>query len=620
MPRDLRPVEATVDGGFWAARRETNRETTLPYVHDRLVETGRIENFRLAAGDNAGDHNGPYYNDSDVYKWLEGACRALADPDVEAPGLREAVADTVDAITEAQEPDGYLNTYFQVEAPDERWTNLRQYHELYCAGHLVEAAVAHREATGDDRLLDAARDLADHIDETFGDDGIRGYPGHEEIELALVRLSRETGERRYLDLARYFVEARGTGDSRFEWELEHPEEVHDGGAPDWWDDAYAQNHAPVREHDTAEGHAVRATYLYAAMADLAAETGDDTLRAAAERLWSNVTERRAYVTGGVGARHEGEAFGGDYELPNDAYAETCAAVGMARWGTRMLDLTGEARYADAVERALFNGFLAGVGLGGETFFYENPLASDGDDRREGWYGTACCPTNVVRTLAELPDLLYRQDDDGLYVAHFADSTARASFGGEEARVEQRTDYPWNGEVTLDVAGETAFELRVRVPGWCPNARVERNGEPVGAPDSGFATVPVEPGDRVALDLSMPPTALVAHPGVGADAGQVTVRRGPLVYCAETVDNDRALHEYAVGDEFTTRETDRLDGVTVVEAAASVPDREGWDGELYRRRTDTEREDDTLDLVPYYGWAHRDPGSMRVWLRAASESS
>jgi len=457
----LPPSAVDVRDSFWSPRIETIREVTLDAVYENLESTGRIDNFRIAAGEASGEFSGRYYNDSDVYKWLEGACYALADED--DAELRERVEHVVDAIQGAQADDGYLNTYFQLVEPEHRWTNLHGMHELYCAGHLFEAAVAHYRATDERRLLDVARRLADHVDETFGPDAKQGYPGHEEIELALAKLYRATDEERYLELARYFLDERGREPSRFEWEIEHTEEI-GGHAYDHlvdedgtYDAAHLQDHAPVTDQETAEGHAVRATYLYCGMADVAIETGDRELVDALERLWRNVTQRRSYVPGGIGSSPDGERFTADYDLPNEtSYAETCAALGCVRWNRRMLQLAGEGRFGDVLERTLYNAVLAGVSLSGDRFFYDQPLEVNGDghaledrserrfdNERQPWFPTACCPTNVPRLLLSLGRYVYqrRVDPNELYVALYVGNEAETSFEGVDVTVSQETEYP-----------------------------------------------------------------------------------------------------------------------------------------------------------------------------------
>lgn len=634
-------TDVTVADPFWTPRLETLRDVTMETVYESLEETGRIDNLRIAAGEADGEFSGRYYNDSDVYKWLEAACYLLAVDD--DPTLRERVDDLVDVIEGAQEPDGYLNSYFQLVEPSAKWANLHAMHELYCAGHLFEAAVAHHRATGDDQLLDVARRLADHIDEQFGPGAATGYPGHEEIELALVKLCRETGEGRYLDLASYFIDARGRDPSRFEQEVTDPEgvagRVYDRVLEgDEYDGRYFQDHAPVREQDTAEGHAVRATYLYCGMADVAMETGDRELVDTLERLWSNVTERRMYVTGGLGSSHDGERFTTDYDLPNEtSYAETCAALGNVLWNHRMLQLTGEGRFGDVVERTLYNGLLAGLSLSGDRFFYANPLEVNGEEHalhdhdehrfaseRQPWFETACCPTNVPRLLLTLGQYAYLRDgDDALYVTLYVGGSAETTVDGTDVTVAQTTDYPWDGAVELDVdsADPVDFALKLRLPDWCDDYALSVDGGDADATaEDGFLTL-----DRtwtgsttVELDLDVDVDCVTAHPDVRENAGRVALVRGPLVYCLEGADHDRPLADYALAADPSVAgsyDADLLDGVVTLTADGVAPDRSGWEGALYRSLGATVPVETSVTAVPYYGWGHRDSSEMRVWVRS-----
>jgi hypothetical protein len=631
----------TIDDDFWGDRRETLRETTLEYVHGKLEGTGRVDNFRVAAGEVDGEFSGKFYNDSDVYKWLEAASDALASG-LGDEDLRERVDDVVAAVAAAQAPDGYLNTYFQLVEPDGRWSNLHRMHELYCAGHLIEAAVAHRDATGEEDLLDVATAFADLIDDRFGPEGVQGYPGHEELELALVRLYRATGERRYLDLASYFVEERGAEDSPFEREVRNPDDVAGEVMTDYvldeagnYDGSYMQDQAPVRGTETIEGHSVRATYLYAGATDVAVETDDRDLLAAVERVWRNMTERRSYVTGGIGSAYGGERFTEDYDLPNrTAYAETCAALGSVRWNHRLLRATGEARFADVLERTLYNGFLVGVSLSGDRFFYVNPLRVDPEEGPEGdyqehfaterreWFGTACCPTNVPRLLAGLERYLFLVDRgaDAVTLPLHVGSEAEVSVGGGDVHLDVETAYPWEGETTVTVGVDepTSFGLRLRVPPWSAGATLSVDGEVVGTDlDAGFVGVERAwtGGETVALSFDLPVRTLAAHPAVDADEGRVAVERGPLVYCVEDVDNPAPLARVqlpagAAADATTSREPDLLDGVTTV----SLPGRVLPEGDaLYRATGDLDATDATVTAIPYYAWGHRDGAEMRVWL-------
>ncbi len=491
----VRPVgvEAVrLEDRFWAPRRQRNRDITLPSQHRRCEETGRLDNFRRASGSVPGPFQGRYYNDSDVYKWMEACAFTLADgPHAPTEALLDGVIQDVAA---AQGPDGYLNTYFTFDRVPERWSNLRDLHELYCAGHLMQAAVAHHRSTGRTDLLAVARRLADCICGVFcsADAGGRdGACGHPEIETALIELYRETGERRYLDQARRFLESRG----------------HHllGGSP------YHQDHVPFRELEAVTGHAVRMLYLACGAADLSAETGDAGYRETLFRLWDNLVTRRVYLTGGVGARYDGESFGADYELPNRrAYAETCAAIGVVMWAHRMLLLTGDGRFADQMETTLYNAVLAGASLDGERYFYQCPLEDDGTHRRQPWFACACCPPNVARLLASLPGYFASVGGDGLWLHLYATGQTTAVLpGGAAVAVRQETDYPWQGDILLRVEPEVPaeFVLHLRVPGWCerPTLRINDSVWDAMVVEQGYLAIRRlwNPGDTVSLTLPMP---------------------------------------------------------------------------------------------------------------------
>ncbi|MFB6150727.1 MAG: glycoside hydrolase family 127 protein [Haloarculaceae archaeon] len=635
--RSLSIEDVQIDDDFWSPRIETNRTETVEYQYEQLEASGCLDNFRRAAAGEEGGFQGMWFADSDAYKWLEAASYVLATTD--DPDLERRVDEVIELVAAAQEPDGYLDTYFALEEPDGRWTNLNTMHELYCAGHLIEAAVAHHRATGKRSLLDVAVRLADHVDDVFGDE-VDGAPGHQEIELALIRLADVTGEDRYVDLAKYFVDVRGHDDG-FAAEFENVEEIagydpdHEdlgiaGGAravffeDGEYDGSYAQAHAPLREQDAVEGHAVRAMYYFAGATDVAAETGDDDLVAHLESLWENMTRKRMYVTGGIGSQHHGERFSTDYDLPNDtAYAETCAAIGSIFWSQRLFEITGDARYADLIERTLYNAVLVGVSLDGTEFFYDNVLESDGSHRREEWFDCACCPPNVARLLASLERYLYAVDDRGLSVNQYVAGTATPTVDGTDVEVTQSTEYPWDESVTIDVdaAEPTAFALRLRVPGWCDDATVEVNGDPVGADaDDGYVVLDREwDDDRVVATFEQPVRVVACHPAVEANAGRVALARGPIVYCLEQTDNDRPLHQYAVdpdADFEAARRDDLLGGVVELDGEATVPSLDGWDDALYRPAEETSGTTGTVTAVPYYAWGNRDPGAMRVWLREA----
>ena len=607
--RKLRPVPFTavkLQDGLWAPRIETNRRETVPHNIETCEKTGRISNYSKAAGKQKGKFEGIYFNDSDVYKMLEGVSYTLAtrrDPELEAR-LDSIIAE----IASAQQPDGYLNTYYTLAEPGKRWTDLPVKHELYCAGHLFEAAVAHHRATGKRTLLDVATRFADHIDSTFGPGKRSGVCGHEEIELALVKLYEVTGEERYLKLASYFIDERGRGTDR----------------PLFGE--YCQDHKPVREQSDIVGHAVRATYLYSAVADIAAYTGDGGLVDAMDRVWSNVTKKKMYVTGGIGTSAKNEGFTVDYDLPNEsAYAETCASIGMALWNYRLFLLHGDGRFTDVFEQALLNGLLSGVGLDGKKFFYVNPLASRGKHHRQPWFDCACCPTNVVRFLPSVGGYMYASSDDAVWVNFYGSSEAKLSFGKRGAekalRIVQESGYPWSGAARLVLHPEAAgtFEMRLRVPGWCarpPTVRV--NGQPLaaGEPERGYLPIRREwkAGDTIEIDLPMEIERLESHPGVTGNLGRVALRRGPVIYCLEAVDNGGRALDLVVPRETKLTAEHRLDllgGVTVLRGRGLRVKAAGWEGDLYRTASSAEPVE--IIAVPYHAWDNREPGEMAVWI-------
>lgn len=632
----FRPVpftKVTIDDRFWQPRIDKNRHISLPYQYEQLESSGVLDNFRRVLGEKGGEYAGPYWMDSDAYKWLEAASYSLAVfPD---PQLEQKVDETIDLIAAVQEPGGYLNTYFQYVEPDKKFTNLGICHELYCAGHLIQAAVANA-ALGKKKLLATACRLADHLDDVFGHGKFEATGGHEEIETALVDLYRCTGEKRYLDLAMFFIRQRGRPDSRLRWELAHLDEIGGKlgrpglinqrffGTYENYDGRYAQDHMPVTEQREAVGHAVRAMYLYCGMADVVAETGDRELAAALDRLWENVATKRMYITGGIGSSKENEGFTFDYDLPNDsAYAETCAAVGLIMWNHRMLQLKGEGRFADLMERALYNGFLSGVSLDGRKFFYENPLYSRGDHHREGWFACACCPPNVARLLASLGKYIYSETGDGLAVHLYIQSKVKTQLkNGATVTVRQETDYPWEGTVKLEIGTDKPgeFTLYLRIPGWCRRFTLEVNGEKVDAqPVNGYVLLrrTWTAGETIMLAMEMPVERMEAHPAVRHNAGRVALQRGPLVYCLEDADHQTAVDQILLPEDavFDTRYVpELLDGVVVIESQALAPDLTAWEGELYRRKSNSPLVKIRLKAVPYCYWDNREPGAMTVWIK------
>lgn len=599
----LEPVkfsDVTIRDGFWAKRQEINRKVSIPHNLDTCESTGRIHNFAYVAGVSKEPFKGHIFHDSDVYKVLEGAAYSLSThPD---KALAARVDKIIDLIARSQQPDGYVNTWFTAKEPDKRWTNLRVKHELYCAGHMFEAAVAHYHATGKRTFLDVACKFADHIDRTFGPGKRHAVPGHEEIELALVKLWRATGEDRYLKLSKFFVYEHGQA------------ETHELFG------SYCQDHKPIREQDEPLGHAVRWLYLFSAVADHAALDWDQGHVDAMERLWRNIVEKKMYITGGVGVQHHSEGFAREYFLPNyDAYCETCASIGMAFWNHRLALLHGEGRFADLVERVLYNGALSGVSLDGARFFYVNPLASHGNHHRKPWYGCACCPTNVVRFLAALGDYIYGRmaDGDGVCVLQYVNSSTTVPLTKGKVTLTQETRYPWEGEVRIRVEpqGCEEFAVRARIPGWCEGATVTVNGEKVAEePRNGFVTIrrTWKRGDTIALDLPMPIRRVASHPKVKANVGRLAIMRGPIVYCLEECDNPCRVDRMAIAPdaELTPRfEGDLLGGVTVIRGKGSVARiAEAGDGSLRAERGSVD-----LTAIPYYAWDNREPGRMVVWV-------
>lgn len=612
----LRPIsfaQVEIDDEFWSKRQHTNRVATLSHLFEELERAGNIPNLRLAAEGKREGYQGPVYMDSDLYKALEAAAYVLKQhPD---DPIRAKVDEVIEILERAQQPDGYLNSYFQVVAPDKRWSNLRDWHELYCAGHLIEAAVAHYHATGSERLLNIARRFADYIDSVFGEGKRLGYCGHPEIELALFRLYHATGEVRYAKLAEFFLLNRGK--KIFAAEHNIPLEQYDGSI---W-----QDNLPLLEHKEIVGHAVRAAYLFAGATDLAAYTADASLR---ERLlqmllrvWDNTINRRRYITGGIGNEPKHEGFTADYELPNrTAYQETCASIALIFWAHRLGLLLGEARFYDALECALYNGALAGISLDGKRFFYVNPLESDGTHHRKSWYGCACCPPNIARLIASLGDYIYAQSDDALYVNLYVGGRVRTERGGKPLTLEVHTGYPWQEQVNVRIAegAPQRFTLFLRLPAWCAAPELRVNGEPISIQrEDGYASIERDwqVGDTVELRLPMTPMLMEAHPRVEADRWQVAIQRGPIVYCLEESDQPAPLTHLAIRRDHplhSIREPEMLGGIVMVEGMAELLDSdESWRDVLYRPLRD--RALQPFRAIPYYAWDHRRPCPMRVWM-------
>jgi DUF1680 family protein len=592
--------EVHIKDEFWSQRIRTNRTATIEANLHQCEITGRIRNFAIAGKLEEGKHKGLLYDDSDVYKVLEGIAYTLSsERDAELVKRTDAI---IDKIATAQQPDGYLNTYYTLVKPQERWKNIRGGHELYCAGHLIEAAVAYHQATGKRKLLDVAIKLADHIDRTFGPGKKVDASGHEEIELALVKLYRATKQKRYLKLAQFFLDMRGQKDKRKLF------------------GEYAQDHKPVREQSEVVGHAVRAMYLYCGMADVAAITGDKALTTALEKIWHDVVERKMYVTGGIGPSASNEGFTVPYDLPNDsAYCETCAAIGMALWNHRMFLMTGEAKYADVLEREVYNGLLSGVSRSGDRFFYVNPLASKGRHHRVPWFDCSCCPTNIVRYIPGMGERAYAYRDNDIWTVLYMGSTATIPLKDGRVKLTQETNYPWDGKIKIKVEPEKPFffNLHLRIPGWCRSVRSlkdscqTRISSKSGLLYSGpqFITLGRErkTGDEIELELDMPIERVYADPHVKADVGRVALQRGPIVYCLEGVDNGGSVRNLCLPKEAklsATFEKGLLSGVAVVSGEALA---------VSGTRENLEIKPVAFRAVPYFAWDNREPGQMIVWI-------
>jgi len=623
----IRPValdRVHVNDEFWAPRMQRNQDVTIPHIIQMNEENVRHDNFRRAAGELDGQFEGYRFNDTDVYKVVEAASYSLVQNYNRQ--LDDQLDELIEMIAAAQEDDGYLFPAWSAD-PDnpapgvgtERWAYVHgNSHELYGAGHLIEAGVAHYRATGKRSLLDVTIRFADLIDTIFGPDGLKDVPGHEEIELALVKLADVTGEERYLRLARFFLDQRGR---------EHDGPEYPDGEPllRYSEPIYRQDHLPVGEQREAVGHSVRAMYLYAGMADVAARQDDTGYEPALEALWEDVVGTKMYLTGGIGAAGHIEGFGDSYQLPNEtAYAETCAAIGLDLWNYRMFLATGESRFVDVMERAMYNGILSGVSHEGDTFFYTNPLESAGDAERRAYYSVACCPANIARLMAQLPEFIYSQQDDVIYVNLFVGSSADIELPGGNVRVQQTTRYPWDGSVhiSVDVDEPMEFELRVRVPGWsrlepvptdlygpAPNAGAVSS---LGATTQMMETILDEDrdgyhvfravwqaGDYVELDFDMTVNRIAASEQVAENVGKLAIQRGPLVFAAEAIDNGGTVRGLVLPEdaELSARfDADVLGGLTVVEGTAlrdgiAVP----------------------FTAIPYFAWANRGQGEMIVWL-------
>jgi len=602
-------TEVNINDSFWAPRIKINRKVTIPYTFEKSEETGRIRNFAIAGSLEEGEFEGIYFNDSDVFKIIEGASYTLQVE--EDPELKSYLDDLISKIAAAQEEDGYLYTNRTINpekandgAGEQRWTKLASHHELYNVGHMYEAAVAHYQATGERSFLDVAIKNADLIDEEFGPGKNMGVPGHQEIEIGLVKLYRVTGDEKYFKLAKFFVDQRGNQEGHELYGF------------------YSQDHKPIVDQEKAVGHAVRACYYYSGVTDVAALAGIPDYDKALNNIWEDIVYRKIYLTGGIGAEPRHEGFGPDYELPNaTAYTETCAAISLMLWNHRMFLRSGDAKYMDVFERTLYNGFLAGVSFAGNTFFYPNPLEANGvytfnhgSCERSPWFDCSCCPVNVVRILPSLPGYIYAVKDDEVYINLFIGNTADIDLGKEILNLNQETNYPWDGKIMINVNNtlESEIAIKLRVPGWVrnevmpgelykyidnkePSYSLSLNGkEIVVVSENGYLTLGKRlwrKGDQIEINFEMPVRKIVAHEKVEEDKGKMAIERGPLVYCAEEVDNPGGVLNLTVNkdeDFVYTFDSQLLNGIGKINGNG-------------------------ITAIPYYAWDHRGIGEMAVWL-------
>jgi uncharacterized protein len=635
-----------IDDPYWNRYTSLIPDKVIPYqwkiLNDQIPDAPPshcLKNFRIAAGDEKGERQGTVFQDSDAAKWLEAVAYSLANrPDAE---LEKNADELISLIGRAQEKDGYLNTYFSIKHPDEKWKNLTEGHELYCAGHFIEAAVAYQQATGKKAFLEIVCRLADLICKTFGpEEGrLHGYPGHPEIELALVRLYHATGIKKYLDTAKYFVNQRGNSPNYFIEEMKRPGFRHIFGEFSGYDPLYSQSHLPVREQDTAEGHAVRALYLFSAMADLAEEYSDETLLEHCRILWNNIVQKRMYITGSVGSSGVWERFTVDYDLPNDSnYSETCASIALAMFGLRMAKATGDASYFDTVELALYNTIRAGISLEGNRYFYVNPLEvwpetciehtsrSHVKPVRQKWFDCACCPTNVARTLTNLGQYIYFIEGNDLFINLFIQNEASFEINGKPVNISLKTDYPRTGLVKIAVkVGDLSkapglhFSLNVRIPGYAGDFSARVNSESSGGEKSNnyLRITKTWNDDEIEISFHLKPRLVYPNPRVHQNCGKVAVARGPEIYCFEETDNGANLAALSLDTDSPLIENwreDLLGGLMQIEAKGTrliTPEAP----ESFSEKFVPKHEAVTLRAIPYGFWGNRSPGEMLVWIRS-----
>ena len=634
----MKPVKFTdvkFTNGFWEDRTRINRESTLHAVYHQTEKTFRFEAIKGEWTADETRYRPHVFWDSDIAKWMEAAAYILATHPTD--DLTSQLNEIISRYEKLQADDGYLNSYYQQVEPQKRWSNLRDLHELYCAGHMIEAAVAHYDTTGDRKFLDVMCRYADLIDSLFGDDEdkLHGYPGHQELELALVRLYEATNEERYLNLAKYFIYERGKQPHYYDEEA-----IKRGDKPEnFWAKTYAynQSHLPVREQTTAEGHSVRAVYMYAGMADIARITNDDDLKQACLTLWDDVVNHKLYITGALGSTRLNEGFTSPYDLPEEtAYAETCASIALVFWAQRMFLLDPDSRYIDVMERALYNGFLSGLSLDGTKFFYSNPLASHPAidpynmwspvlntsgkiyERRD-WYDCACCPGNIARLIASIGGYFYAQDNDAIYVNLYGANETQLTINDRPVTLKQRTQYPYDGNIQFSILADEPIQVTFafRIPSWCQFETITVNGEAVEFTiDNGYMHISHlwTSDDVIELDLAMPIQRIHANPKARNMAGKIALQRGPLVYCLEAIDNGDELTAISVprDSELELMSDDGiLTGIPIIQGQAIR--QQAITHDLYSAQA-LDQDAVTITAIPFAFWANRGGGEMRVWIR------
>jgi DUF1680 family protein len=615
--------KVTVEDAFWKPRMEKVAEITIPVCMDQTeIKTPRIRNFEITAGLRKGDFEGIFYDDSDVFKALEAIAYSLKVKN--NPEIEKRADGWIDKIAAAQQPNGYLNTFYTLKEPDKKWTDMSM-HEDYNGGHLIEAGVAYFNATGKRKLLDVAIKFADHFDSLFGPDKRHWVTGHQELELALVKLYKTTGNKKYLNLADWLLSERGHKHAvGYTW-------------TDWRDTAYAQDVLPVKQQTQITGHAVRAMYLYTGAADVAAMTGDGEYFKAMKTVWEDVVHRNMYVTGGIGSSGSNEGFSVDYDLPNEkAYCETCASVGMVFWNQRMNALSGNAQYIDVLEKVLYNSALDGLSFEGDRFFYGNPLASNGQHFRKEWFGTACCPSNIARLVASLGDYIYGVSEKDIYVNLFIGSSTSLTIQDTKVELRQITAYPWNGKVSLEVkpSKKSSFTLRIRIPGWLKGQAVPGdlyqfkeikqvqlpillNGVSIPyTEESGYALIEREwkMGDIITFELPMDIKRVTARPELKAANNRVALQRGPLIYCVEGTDNEGKAWNFILPDNEAIKanfDEKMLGGLMKLQFSAPTV-------KISADGLDVSTSKQNITAIPYFSWCNRGQTPMQVWLPTKME--